>query len=222
MPYIKLFKDSSAMIDLLSDAEAGRLLKALLHYANDQEVTTTGQEKLAFAMLKLQIDRDAANYQQYCDKQRKNGAKGGRPKKTTETHENPTVFTETQKTKDKDKDKDKEEDEDKEKQKENNKRHFVAYHPPTVDEVASYCGEKGYKIDAEHFVSYYESNGWRVGKNPMKDWRAACRTWARNEYSKPTQSKGVAQTNYEQRDYEERKPGELPAWLKEMMEEEAR
>lgn len=49
--------------------------------------------------------------------------------------------------------------------------------PPTVDEVRTYCTEKGYVLDADRFVDYYTSNGWKVGKNPMKDWKAAVRTW---------------------------------------------
>lgn len=50
--------------------------------------------------------------------------------------------------------------------------------PPTVDEVRAYCAEKGYPVDPQRFVDYYTSNGWRVGKNPMKDWKAAVRTWS--------------------------------------------
>ncbi len=53
--------------------------------------------------------------------------------------------------------------------------------PPTVDEVRAYCIEKGYHVDPERFVDYYTSNGWRVGKNPMKDWKAAVRSWNRKE-----------------------------------------
>lgn len=49
--------------------------------------------------------------------------------------------------------------------------------PPTVDEVRAYCTEKGYRVDPERFVDYYTSNGWRVGKNPMKDWKASVRSW---------------------------------------------
>jgi hypothetical protein len=56
--------------------------------------------------------------------------------------------------------------------------------PPTVDDVRAYCDEHGYGIDPEHFVDYYESNGWRVGKNPMRDWKACVRTWVKNEYSR--------------------------------------
>lgn len=48
---------------------------------------------------------------------------------------------------------------------------------PTVEEVDAYVKEKGYHIDAENFVNYYESKGWVVGRAPMKDWEAACRTW---------------------------------------------
>lgn len=54
--------------------------------------------------------------------------------------------------------------------------------PPTVEEVEDYINEKGYRINAHKFVDYYTANGWRVGKSPMKDWRAAVRNWSRNNY----------------------------------------
>ena len=57
------------------------------------------------------------------------------------------------------------------------------FQKPTVEEVRAYCAEKGYTIDAEQFVNYYESNGWRVGRNPMKSWKAAVATWTRNGYN---------------------------------------
>lgn len=53
--------------------------------------------------------------------------------------------------------------------------------PPTVDEVSDYCEKQNYHVNAAHFVDYYTSNGWRVGKNPMKDWKAAVRTWEQKE-----------------------------------------
>ena len=56
------------------------------------------------------------------------------------------------------------------------------FSPPTLDEVRAYCAEKGYTLDADRFVDYYTSNGWKVGKNPMKDWRAAVRTWNGKEH----------------------------------------
>jgi predicted phage replisome organizer len=52
--------------------------------------------------------------------------------------------------------------------------------PPTIDEVKAYCRERQNDVDAERFIDYYTSNGWRVGKNKMRDWEAAVRTWERN------------------------------------------
>lgn len=51
---------------------------------------------------------------------------------------------------------------------------------PTLEEVQNYCKERNNNIDAQYFIDYYESNGWKVGKNSMKDWRACIRTWERN------------------------------------------
>lgn len=53
--------------------------------------------------------------------------------------------------------------------------------PPTVEEVAAYCNERGNGIDAESFVAFYESKGWLIGKNKMKDWRQAVVTWERRD-----------------------------------------
>ena len=51
---------------------------------------------------------------------------------------------------------------------------------PTIEEVQAYCLERKNGINAKRFVDYYESKGWLVGKTPMKDWRAAVRTWESN------------------------------------------
>ena len=65
------------------------------------------------------------------------------------------------------------------------KRNRKRFLPPTLEEVRAYCKERKNSVDAEHFIDYYTSNGWKVGKNTMKDWKAAVRTWERNGYSKP-------------------------------------
>lgn len=55
---------------------------------------------------------------------------------------------------------------------------------PTVDEIRAYCAERHNSVDAEHFYDHYEANGWKIGgKSPMKDWRAAVRTWEKNNYT---------------------------------------
>ena len=55
---------------------------------------------------------------------------------------------------------------------------------PTLEEVKAYCSERGNKVDPERFIDYYTANGWKVGKNPMKDWKAAVRTWERQDTRK--------------------------------------
>lgn len=52
---------------------------------------------------------------------------------------------------------------------------------PTLEELKAYITENRYTFSAEAFMDYYESNGWKVGRNPMKSWQAACRTWQRHE-----------------------------------------
>ena len=54
--------------------------------------------------------------------------------------------------------------------------------PPTLDEVKNYCLERKNNVSPERFVDYYTANGWQVGKNKMKDWKAAVRTWENNHY----------------------------------------
>lgn len=57
--------------------------------------------------------------------------------------------------------------------------------PPTVEEVSEYCWDRGNAVDPQRFVDYYTSNGWMVGKNKMKDWKAAVRTWEQKESKAP-------------------------------------
>lgn len=63
----------------------------------------------------------------------------------------------------------------------NNKSNNKRFIKPTIEEIERYCKENNYRVDVHRFFDYYESNGWKVGKNPMKDWKAAVRTWVRND-----------------------------------------
>lgn len=67
---------------------------------------------------------------------------------------------------------------DKDKDKEKYKRRFTK---PTLEEVEAYCLERNKGVDPQRWYDYYSSNGWKVGKNPMKDWKAAVRTWERSD-----------------------------------------
>lgn len=130
LPYIKIYPDFINVVQELDNGARGRLLLAIMQYANGEEPDElTGAERIAFIVLKGQIDRDADAYEANAKKQSENGKKGGRPKKPTgfsENPKNPPVFSESHSKpkkpeKEKDKDKDKEEEEDKDKDKDKDK-----------------------------------------------------------------------------------------------------
>lgn len=69
---------------------------------------------------------------------------------------------------------------------------------PTVWEVENFCRTQGLTlVDAQRFVDYYEANGWKVGRNPMRSWQAAARNWQRRElqYQQPAAMAAINQTN---------------------------
>ena len=74
----------------------------------------------------------------------------------------------------------------------NNKNTFIR---PKPEQVTEYAKELGFVLDGNHFVDHYEARGWLIGKNPMKDWKAAVRTWKRNSTQftpQPTQTTKIS------------------------------
>lgn len=69
-------------------------------------------------------------------------------------------------------------DKEREREAKKKRRRFT---PPTAEEIRAYCEEKGFRIDTERFIDYYSSNGWKVGKNSMKSWKAAVNNWHRRD-----------------------------------------
>lgn len=57
--------------------------------------------------------------------------------------------------------------------------------PPAAEEVAAYCRERNNNVDPQSFIDFYDSKGWMIGKNKMKDWKAAVRTWEKRDAEKP-------------------------------------
>ena len=112
MKYLKVFTDFAEKIDLLSDAEVGRLFKSMLEYAaNGTESELKGNERFLWSMAKLEIDRQADNYEKMCDTNKRIATnRYGSLRKATGKHESCQ-----DKEKDKDKDKDKEKDKEEEK-----------------------------------------------------------------------------------------------------------
>lgn len=202
--YIPLFLDFNESTQDLTDEECGRLVRSIVDYANgrDYESRLTGGEKIAFRFLKGTIDRNQA----ISEVRAKAGASRGKKdqmlanvSKNEQIEPNSTnkkIITKN------------------EEQKTNNviaaKAASARFIKPTVEEVRAYIAERNKGMtseDAEVFVDFYESKGWKVGSQPMKDWKAAVRTWEqRNNNKSSTQTKKVVAQQYEQRDYSETEP----------------
>ena len=76
------------------------------------------------------------------------------------------------------------------------------FSPPSVDDVRAYCRDHGLtRTDPQRFVDHYTANGWRVGRSPMKDWRAAARNWEAREDAPPGRASPAQQQDYQRRHY---------------------
>ena len=168
-------------IQALSMEQRGMLFTSLMLYASGQEPEEMDPvTAMAFSFIKSQMDKDIEKYNETCAKRSEAGKLGGRPKKQEEAKK-ANGFFENQKKQGKAKkaDNEYEYDNDNDLLKENTKR--KVFSTPTVDDVRAYCLERNNKVDPQSFVDFYESKGWMIGKNKMKDWKAAVRTWERSE-----------------------------------------
>lgn len=192
---------------LLSREQQGDLFMAVMNYAaGDVLPQLDGMTQMAFSFIKTQMDRDNEKYQKTVEARREAGKKGGRPSKTNgfdEKAKKANGFLEKQ-MKAKKPDNENEDVDVNNIKKESVKKKADAFSPPTKQEVEEYIKEKGYKtVDAERFIDFYASKGWMVGKNKMKDWKAAVRNWARSEKAtKPNNTKGNKFANFNQREYD--------------------
>lgn len=184
--YICLYHSYLDAIQALGDAERGRLLTAMLEYSiSGAAPQLGGNERYIFPMVKAQIDRDRERYEETCRSNSEKGKLGGRPRKSRGFSENPELsekaaaFSKSQKSQGKGKGEGKGEGKDKGEDILDGVARPRRFTPPTIEEVAEYCAQRENNVDAQHFVDFYTAKGWRVGSNPMKDWKAAVRTWER-------------------------------------------
>lgn len=200
-----LYTKYLANIQALSMEQRGMLFTSLMLYASGQEPEEMDPvTAMAFSFIKSQMDKDIEKYNETCAKRSEAGKLGGRPKKQEEAKK-ANGFSENQKKQGKAKkaDNEYEYDNDNDLLKENTKR--KVFSTPTVDDVRAYCLERNNKVDPQQFVDFYESKGWMIGKNKMKDWKAAVRTWERSE-TKTRQGETAKLTkdnnNFERRRYD--------------------
>ncbi len=169
-------------VKLLNLEQRGTLFTALLLYASGEELPEMdGMTLMCFEFIRRDMDENREKYEAMCNARREAGKKGGRPKTkgSVKKAKEPNVFPEKQ---------------EEAKEKEEKQKRFT---PPSVEEVRAYVNETGYSVDPQRFVDFYASKGWMVGKNKMKDWKAAVRTWNRSEEPKTTKF-----NNFHERDYD--------------------
>jgi hypothetical protein len=188
--------DLESKINLLSDGVAGMLLKAAFGYAINGTIPDTDDLgfKLVFSDIQKDIDEDEANYNEKCLKNKEAIQKRWDEYKRIQTNTNEYECKKTD-TKHTDSDNDSDNDNDSEYKKEiisKDIKEKQVFQTPTMDEISSYIKEKGYQVDAQRFFDFYESKGWYIGKNKMKDWRAAVRTWARSDRQQQPKSDEAA------------------------------
>ena len=188
-PGVLLYWDTFDILEKARGEKVKTLLKAIRNFAQYGDVPDFGDDEaleLVWPGIQYKLIADGKKYEDKIEQKREAGRKGGlaraskskqkqaneadaipdkRIKPNTDT--NTDTITNTNSGADKPP-----------------RPRFI---PPTVEEVREYCQARNNCIDPERFVAHYTSNGWMVGKNKMKDWKAAVHSWERNEYKKSTE-----------------------------------
>ena len=192
-----MYESWGAAIEKMNNEQAGELIKAIYAFQKNPDVVPEDPAiAFVFEIIKQKLEEDNKRYEEVCAARSEGGKKGGRPKANA-SDKKQMVSEESKKSKcfsekAKKADNDNEYDND---LKENTidgvkEKRFA---PPTLENVSEYCREMGYtNVDAVCFIDFYTSNGWMVGKNRMKDWKAAVRNWDRREKN-PQRQDGAAE-----------------------------
>lgn len=151
-----------AIKDLTKEQQADAWNAIFEYGLNQQEIEMNGVISVVFKLVKPQLDANLKRYE--------NGVKGGRPKNQTITKQEPNNnLTET-----------KVEPNVNVNVNVNDNVNVKRFIKPTQQEVKEYMLQQSMQDESERFYNYYEANGWKVGKNPMKNWKAAVITWKKN------------------------------------------
>ena len=169
-------------MEALNDAEFGRLTRALLAYSmTGEQIALCGNERFYAKRVMSQEDRYKASYEDVSTARSEAGKAGaaarwqngkrifanGKDSKAIPANgKNGNTETKTETDIDFLPSNDGKGD-----------KRAARFTPPSADDVSAYVKAQGYHVNAERFVAFYEQKGWMVGKNHMKDWKAAVRSW---------------------------------------------
>lgn len=181
--YAALPYDYLEEMEALNDAEFGRLTRALLAYSmTGEQIALCGNERFYAKRVMSQEDRFKASYEEVSVVRSEAGkagaaarwqngkrifANGKNSKAISANGKNGYTETNTETNTDTLPSNDGKSD----------TRAARFFTPPSADDVANYVREQDYHVNAERFVAFYEQKGWMVGRNHMKDWKAAVRNW---------------------------------------------
>lgn len=200
-PGYMTYREAAIMFSLMQPDDAARAIKATVDYYLYGTVPTNldGAAAQVFQIMHADIDRNAEKYQRTVERNRKNVQKRWEKGDTTgiragsqlNTNMKPETLNSKQKAKH-------------EGDMAGKPPCAPRFTPPTVDEVMAYCTERKNRVDPERFVDFYSANGWKQGKGkPIVDWKAAVRTWEREDEAKQSQTQDKS-TDWTQ---------EHPEWL---------
>lgn len=214
---IVFYRSFYEAIKELSAEEFRNAVMAIMEYGlNDSEIDTSGVAKAILIMAKPQIDKNNKRYE--------NGLRGGtKPKQNQnetklESNSNQTrtklepnlnqsgTKAEPKRTNPEPNDNVNDNDNVNVNDIKESEEKKPRFYPPTLEELKKYIADNKYNVDPERFIDYYTANGWTVGKNRMKDWKAAVRNWDRSQKSGGRmRQESTAKTkfsNFEQRSYD--------------------
>lgn len=185
-------------LDEMTDEEIGKLFRGMVDYhVTGKEPDLKGGLKFAFIPIRQQMDRDDEKWNKTREARAEAGRKGGAPKgnqnaqkdeenKQKQTKQANGCFASEKQTKQAvnvnvNEDVDVNVNVDVSGKENDKKKSAKRFSPPTIDEIMGYCKERNNRVDPERFYNFYESKGWMVGKNKMKDWKAAIRSWEQRD-----------------------------------------
>jgi hypothetical protein len=187
-----IYCDIIHTVEQLTDEQAGDLFKHLLRYVNDLNPQSDSViTKIAFEPIRQALKRDLDKYETIRKRNSDNArmrwdatASSGIPNDTKNADSDIVIGIDSDK---------------------DIKKQRVVFEKPTLSELKTYMTEIGMADVSEKWFDYYESNGWLVGKNKMKNWRAAVRTWKNNNLSNNVTTPQVINRKvFNLREYDER------------------
>ena len=190
MGYIKMFYDWVDKAADLTDEEFGSLMRALVSYARDgKSVTPIGGAKYLLTVFRIYVDKEVEAYEEKVKQCREAARKGGLATqanaKLKQANASEHLATSSKSREEK---KNKKEEE-KENEKENDIFIYNQEKEPEIDEIKKYITENNLNIDGEEFFDHYSAIGWKIGGNPIVDYRAALRRWARGAKKRTAEAK---------------------------------